>query len=149
MKTYTFAPIAAREYPSLRLLDNPYIWGGVRFCVNVSEKPYTADLVKALRDRGIEWIYCPVSEADGAQWLDSLIVALPRMLYTYESGLKQIVHCDFGNNRSRSFVEALYFKIRGEQLADEYKGEFNHLIYNCKVGHLPELSVTEETIRAI
>ena len=71
------------------------------------------------------------------------------MLYTYESGLKQIVHCDFGNNRSRSFVEALYFKIRGEQLADEYKGEFNHLIYNCKLGHLPELSVTEETIRAI
>lgn len=149
MKSYTFAPIAAREYPSFRLLDNPYIWGGVRFCVNVSEKPYPTDLVKALRDRGIEWIYCPVSEADGAQWLDSLIVALPRMLYTYESGLKQIVHCDFGNNRSRSFVEALYYRIRGEHLADEYKGEFNHLIYNCKLGHLPELSVTEETIRAI
>ena len=149
MKSYTFASIAAREYPSLRLLDNPYIWGGVRFCVNVSEKPYTADLVKALRNRGIEWICCPVSEADGAQWLDSLITALPRMLYAYESGQKQIVHCDFGNNRSRSFVEALYYRIRGEHLADEYKGEFNHLIYNCKVGHLPELSITEETIRAI
>ena len=40
MKSYAFAPIAAREYPTLHLLDNPYIWGGVQFCVNLSEKPY-------------------------------------------------------------------------------------------------------------
>ena len=89
------------------------------------------------------------NEADGAQWLDSLITALPKMLFAYQAGQKQIVHCDFGNNRSRSFVEALYFRIRGEQLADEYKGELNHLAYNCKLGHLPMLSRTEEIIRSI
>lgn len=149
MKAYTFAPISAREYPTLHLLDNPYIWGGVQFCVNVSEKPYSSDLVKALREHGIEWIYCPVSEDDGALWLDSLMMALPKMLFAYEAGQKQIVHCDFGNNRSRSFVEALYYRIRGEQLADEYKGEFNHLVYNCKIGHLPMLSRTEEVLRSI
>lgn len=149
MKAYTFAPISAREYPTLHLLDNPYIWGGVQFCVNVSEKPYSSDLVKALREYGIEWIYCPVSEDDGALWLDSLMMALPKMLFAYEAGQKQIVHCDFGNNRSRSFVEALYYRIRGVQLADEYKGEFNHLVYNCKIGHLPMLSRTEEVLRSI
>ena len=149
MRSYTFAPISAREYPTIRLLDNPYIWGGVRFCVNVSEKPYSAELAKALRERGIEWIYSPVSEEDGAQWLDAITYALPRMLHAYESGLKQVVHCDFGNNRSRSFAEALYFRLNNEHLADEYKGEFNHLVYNCKIGHLPALEKTEALIRSL
>lgn len=30
MRTYLFAPIAAREYPTIALLDNPYVWGGVQ-----------------------------------------------------------------------------------------------------------------------
>lgn len=111
MRSYAFAPISAREYPTIRLLDNPYIWGGVRFCVNVSEKPYSTELVMALKEHGIEWIYCPVSENDGAQRRDAILNALPKMLLAYESGLKQVVHCDFGNNRSRSFVEDLYYQI--------------------------------------
>ena len=41
MKIYTFAPIAAREYPTLALLDNSY---GACFCLNVSEKPYSPEL---------------------------------------------------------------------------------------------------------
>ena len=102
MRAYPFAPIAAREYPTISLLNNPYIWGGVSFCVNVSEKPYPVELAKTLADHGIDWIYCPVSEEDGAQWLDALMTALPRMLYAYKTGLKQVIHCDFGNNRSRS-----------------------------------------------
>lgn len=40
MKLYTFAPISAHEYPTVRILDHPYIWGGVQFCVNLTEKPY-------------------------------------------------------------------------------------------------------------
>ena len=69
MRTYSFAPISAREYPTIALLDNPYIWGGVRFCVNVSEKPYPVELAKALADHGIDWIYCPISEEPGRQLL--------------------------------------------------------------------------------
>lgn len=54
MKLYTFAPISAREYPTIALLDNPFIWGGVQFCVNVSEKPYPVDIARALAERGID-----------------------------------------------------------------------------------------------
>lgn len=148
MRSYPFAPIAAREYPTIALLDNPYIWGGVQFCVNVSERPYPVELAKALADHGIDWIHCPVSEEPGAQWLDALMTALPRMLYAFKMGRKQVVHCDFGNNRSRSFIEALYFCLHNEHFRDEYKGEINHLVYNCTMKHLPALANTEEMIRS-
>lgn len=149
MKTYAFASIAAREYPTIALLDNPYIWGGVRFCVNVSERRYPVELAKALADHGIDWIHCPISEEDGEQWLDAFMTALPRMLYACKTGLKQVVHCDFGNNRSRSLIEALYFCLHHEHLADEYKGELNHLIYNCRIHHLPDLAQTESVLLSL
>lgn len=149
MRTYSFAPISAREYPTVRLLDNPYIWGGVQFCVNVSEKAYSYELAQALKQHGIDWIFCPVSEEESEQWLDSLVSALPKMLVAYKSGLKQVVHCDFGNNRSRTFVEAFHFLLRGEHLADEYKGYFNHLVYNSVIGHLPALEEMEAIIKSI
>lgn len=58
-----------------------------------------------------------------------------------------IVHCDFGNNRSRSFVEAFHYMVIGRQLEDEYKGEINHLAYNCKAGHLPPMEELESKLR--
>ena len=60
-----------------------------------------------------------------------------------------IVHCDMGNNRSKSFVEAFYFLLKGEQYPDEYNGEYNHLIYNSKIGHLPPMEELEQSISAI
>ena len=139
MKSYTFAPISAREYPTVKILDHPYIWGGVRFCVNLSEKPYTPELEAAMADHGIAWIHCPVSEEPGADWWESFTKALPLMHKAYMEGKKQIVHCDLGNNRSRSLVEAFHYLLKHSHLEDEYKGEFNHLAYNCKIGHLPPL----------
>ena len=68
------------------------------------------------------------------------------MYRAYKDGKKQIVHCDMGNNRSRSFVEALYYGLHNQHLLEEYKGEINHLAYNCKIGHLPLLSETENII---
>ena len=147
MKSYTFAPIAAREYPTLHLLDNPYIWGGVQFCVNLSEKPYNPELRSALESLGIEWFHCPVSEEPGADWIPSFAEALPKIYRAFKEGKKQIVHCDLGNNRSRSLVEALYYAINRKHFPDEYKGEFNHLIYNCKEGHLPDVSELELRIQ--
>ena len=35
---------AASGRVTLKILDHPYIWGGVQFCINVSEKPYTSEL---------------------------------------------------------------------------------------------------------
>ena len=144
MKTYDFAPIAAREYPTVQLLDNPYIWGGVQLSINVSEKPYSPELMKAMREHGISWFGCSVSEDEGENWFDALRWALRIMVTSYMTGMKMVVHCDFGNNRSRTFVEAFYYVLKGEQLHDEYKGEFNHLIYNCKQGHLPPVEILEK-----
>ena len=139
MRSYSFAPIAARDYPTVEILDHPYIWGRVSFCINVSEKPYSAELVEAMRVHGIEWLYHPVSEDLGADWTSALEKALPKMYEAYKAGMRQVIHCDYGNNRSRTFIEAFYYLLTREQFQDEYKGEVNHLVYNCKRGHLPPI----------
>lgn len=147
MKSYSFAPISAREYPTVKILDNPYIWGGVQFCVNVSEKPYTPEQEAAMAAHGIEWVFCPVSEDDGALWWESMEKGLRALDAAHKTGKKIVVHCDCGNNRSRSFVEAFHYMITGKQFEDEYKGEINHLAYNCKAGHLPSLEETESKLQ--
>jgi hypothetical protein len=149
MKTYDFAPIAAREYPTVKILDHPYIWGGVEFCLNVSEKAYAKDLDVAMKEHGIQWLHCPVSEDEGADWLDSLKRGLVALRDAHMAGKKMVVHCDGGNNRSRSFVEAFYLMLTGGNYHDEYRGEYNHLIYNCKIGHLPPLEELEQSIRKL
>lgn len=146
MRIYSFAPISAREYPTIRLLDHPFIWGGVRFCLNVSEKPYTPELETAMTQHGIDWAFCPVSEEMGADWKESMMDGLIALNAAFKDGKKIVVHCDFGNNRSRSFVEAFHYLISGEHLQDEYKGEFNHLFFNCNQGHLPPIAETEKLI---
>lgn len=146
MRSYSFAPIAAREYPTVSILDHPYIWGGVSLVVNVSEKPYPLEIEKKMLEKGILWIHCPVSEDEGKPWVESLMKALPLMEKAYREGKRIAVHCEFGNNRSRTFVEAFHYLLTGEQFQEEYKGEMNHLAYNCKVGHLPPL---EKMVRMI
>ena len=149
MKSYSFAPISAREYPTIRLLDHPFIWGGVRFCLNVSEKPYTPELEAAMIQHGIDWAFCPVSEEMGADWKESMKTGLIALNAAFKDGKKIVVHCDFGNNRSRSFVEAFHYMITGNHLKDEYKGEFNHLFFNCCQGHLPPITETERMILSL
>ena len=87
---------------------------------------------------GIEWLHCPVSEEDGADWYDSLQEGVRALYKAYSAGKKMIVHCDLGNNRSKSFVETLYYVLMGEHYHDEYKGAYNHLVYNWGIGHLPQ-----------
>ena len=149
MRLYSFAPISAREYPTVETLDHPHIWGGVQFCVNLSEKPYSPDLVSAMAAHGIEWVHCPVSEGPGADWLESFAIALPKMYRACKAGKKQIVHCDLGNNRSRAFAEALFFAVVRKEYDEPYKGADNHLEYNCIQGHLPDIGEVERRIRAM
>jgi hypothetical protein len=149
MKSYHFAQISARDYPTIKSLDHPYIWGGVQFCLNVSEKPYPPELQIAMKKHGIDWLFCPVSEDTGANWVDSLKTGVKALLVANNTGKKIVVHCDYGNNRSRAFVEALYYNLTETEFNDEYKGEINHLAYNCKVGHLPELKSVEKWLRLL
>lgn len=115
----------------------------------MSEKPYSPELVEAMSYHGIEWIYLPISEDLGANWTSALETALPKMYEVYKSGKRQVVHCDFGNNRSRTFVEAFYYLLTREQFQDEYKGEVNHLVYNCKRGHLPPIEEIVSKLKSI
>ena len=147
MKSYSYAPKSARDYQTVKVLDHLYVWGGIRLCVNLSEKPYSTELVEAMAEHGIEWIHCPLSEEDGASWWSAYRTALPKMLEALRAGKKIVVHCDFGSNRSRTLIEAFHFLLTGIEYADEYKGEYNHLSYNCKHGHLPEMQETERLIR--
>lgn len=78
-------------------------------------------------------------EERGEQWLGSLVSALPRMPVACKSGQKQVVHCDSGDNRGRTLVEAFHLLVKGGHLADEYKGSFSHRAYNCSIGFLPTL----------
>ena len=147
MKTYSFAPISAREYPTVYLLNNPYIWGGVKLSLNVSEKPYPRDIVKAMKDKGIEWIHLPVSETDFSKsWHPNIVAGVMKLKEAYDRGWKTVVHCDFGNNRSRTFIEAFYYLLKAEEFQDEYKGEINHLAYNCREGHLPSIEEVERSL---
>lgn len=36
--------------------------------------------------------------------------------------------------------------LKGKHLEDPYKGAWNHLVYNCKLGHLPPLKEVEATL---
>ena len=74
---------------------------------------------------------------------------MAELYQAYEDGKKIIVHCDFGNNRSRTLVEAFYYHLFGKHMEDEYKGEINHLVYNSKVGHLPPMEDLEKDLLSL
>ena len=116
--------------------------------MNVSERPDPPDIVKAMKEKDIAWEHIPVSETDfSVSWLQPLIRGVLRLNDAYENGLKMVVHCDFGNNRSRTFIEAFHFFLTGEEFPDEYKGEMNHLAYNCKIGHFGSLKDVEDALK--
>ena len=88
--------------------------------MNVSERPYPPDIVKAMKEKDIAWEHIPVSETDfSVSWLQPLIRGVLSLNDAYENGLKMVVHCDFGNNRSRTFIEAFHFFLTGEEFPDE------------------------------
>lgn len=147
MKIYTFASISARDYPTVKILDHPYIWGGVQFCISLSEKPYSPELIKAMAEHSIKWVHFPLSEKPGVSWQEAYSQALPLLLGAYKAGKKIVVHCDFGANRSRTLIEAFYYILTGEEYDDEHKGEINHLAYNCKLNHFPPLEETETWLK--
>ena len=57
------------------------------------------------------------------------------------------VEKDFGEKRT--IVEALYFALKREEYDDPYKGQDNHLIYNCVQGDLPETGELERRLLAM
>lgn len=148
MKVYTFAPIAVREYPVIGPHDRPYLWGGVKLCINLSEKPYPPPFQKALSDQGIQWVHCPITDDPDSEWLDALSRALPKMYSAFRLGWNQVIHTD-GGTKSQTFVEALYYAVKKTEYDEPYNGVANHLAFNCREGHLPDLPDMERRIRSM
>lgn len=72
------------------------------------------------------------------------------MLLSYQ-GEETIVHCDFGNNRSRLVCEFSTFAKTGRWINDETSvglgGCPNKTEYNIKNGNLPDIKVIEQKIK--
>ena len=149
MKKYKFANITVRPYPNICDVNNKWIFTPqINVVVNVSQK-YKAEIVNAIREKGIEYFHYPLEEEVADIGWKNVQKAV-RTLMLYNSIDKHIlVHCDGGNHRSRLVVEAFYFAKFGTHLIDEYKGYENHLIYDCSAGYLPPLNVVEDVLKQL
>ena len=143
MKNYTFSKVSARGYLTKADLENRWIiTDDLKLVINLSEK-CDEDAARLLEGRGISYIWLPLLEETEDIGYDAILKAVDEMLKHDESGDRMIVHCDFGNNRSRTVVEAFHFAKMGFHLEDEYKGFQNHLIYNSESGFLPPIRQIE------
>ena len=143
MRFYKFAKIAARNFPTVADLNNPWIFSeDVAVVINVSQfqKPEIVEMIKA---KGIEYFHLPLNEEVADIGWENIKQAVTILLQKERGGKRIIVHCDFGQHRSRVVIEAFHYAKFAEHFADEYKGYNNHLIYNCQTQHLPDLQTIE------
>lgn len=146
MRSYPFAKISARNFPTPADIRNPWIFPkdvAVVLCVS---QYYDESLVNVFKQRGAEYHYLPLEEeVDDIGW-ENLKRAVEILLKYDKEDKRMVVHCDFGQHRSRLVVEAFFYAKYGEHFGDEYKGYFNHLIYDCSTCHLPRLSIVEKEL---
>ena len=149
MKAYKFAKITARPYPNMCDVNNKWIFTpetGV--VINVSQK-YKADIVEAIKQKGIEYHHFPLDEEVPDIGWENIKKAV-KILFECEQRDKHIlVHCDGGNHRSRLVVEAFHYAKFRTHFIDEYKGYENHLIYDCCSGYLLPLKEVETELKNI
>ena len=147
MKTYDFARIQVRPFPTAAELKNPHIYGRVRYVLNVSEEDYTEEIEKRMKSLGIQTYHFPLVETGNDMGLENILKAVRILEKADAEGAPAIVHCGFGNNRSRVVVECFHYRKMGFQLKDEYKGAMNHLAYSCGIGLLPPMAEMERILR--
>ena len=146
MRTYKFAKITARNFPTIADLNNPWIFqADVAVVVSVTPH-YDKRIVEAIQAKGIEFYQFPLEEeVDDIGW-ENVKQAVDVLLKYDKEDKRMIVHCDFGQHRSRLVIEAFHYAKFGEHFADEYKGYINHLIYDCSTSHLPPLEFVERQL---
>ncbi len=149
MKSYDFARIQARPFPTAAELGNPYIYGRVKYVLNVSDKDYPKEIAEGMARLGIRSFFLPLVETGNDMGLENILRTVRILELADEEGVPVIVHCGFGNNRSRVVVECFHYRKFGFQLEDAYKGARNHLEYNCSNGLLPPIEEVESMILAL
>ncbi|MBQ3535891.1 MAG: dual specificity protein phosphatase family protein [Alistipes sp.] len=149
MKIYKFSKISARCFPTIADINNPWIFQeDIGLVINVSQHT-NDDIANILKLKGIKYLHFPLEEEVNDIGWENIKQAIVELLQFDKTGNRIIVHCDFGQHRSRLVIEAFYFAKFGEHFSDEYKGCFNHLIYNCTNNHLPNLDVVENTLLSL
>ena len=147
MKTYSFAKIVVRGFPTMAELNNPYIYTpDVKVVLNVSEHEYPKEIEEEFNRRGVRMEHLPLVEEGPDMGFMNIIWATTVLEEADEAGEKIVVHCGCGNNRSRTVVEAYYFEKYQKHFEDEYKGYPNHLLYNIGEGHLPSRKTVEDML---
>ena len=136
MKRYKFAKIIVNHFPTRADLENPYIFGGIRAVVNVSENE-DEEMVSSFYTKGIEYYHFPLKEEVADMGWENIIRAVSIILDKIRNEIPVMIHCTGGNNRSRLVAECVYYSIYGSDYPDDYKGEVNHLIYNVMNHHIP------------
>lgn len=147
MKIYKFANIAARPYPNICDISNPWIFRpDTIVIINVSQtqKPEITDIIKR---KGIDYHFFPLKEETTDIGWENVKKAVKVLLHYETTGRHMLVHCDCGNHRSRLVIEAFHYAKMGVHFLDEYKGYDNHLVYDCSSGFLPPLKEIEAVLR--
>ena len=149
MHTYPFAKISARNFPTPADLRNPWIFPkDVAVVVCVSQY-FDEALAEIMKSRGAEYHHLPLEEeVDDIGW-ENILKAVAIILQADKEDKRVIVHCDFGQHRSRLIVEAFHFAKFGTHFVDEYHGYDNRIIYNCSNHHLPPLEVVEQELKQL
>ena len=146
MRTYSFAKISARNFPTPADLRNPWIFPNDVAVVICVSQYYDETLADVFKQRGAEYHYLPLEEdVDDIGW-ENIKKAIAIILQADKEAKRVVVHCDFGAHRSRLVVEAFHFAKFGEHFTDEYHGYSNRIIYNCSNHHLPPLEVVEQEL---
>ena len=116
--------------------------------VNVSQR-FDEHIANELAKRGVEYHHLPLDEEVNDIGWKNIKKAVVIILQADKEGKRVVVHCDFGQHRSRLVVEAFHFAKFGTHFSDSYHDYDNHLIYNCRCNHLPPLEVVEQELREL
>lgn len=141
MKKYDFAKITVRPFPTISDVANPYIFGGIKSVINVSEKE-DLSLKEFYNIHSITYHHLPLKECVSDMGWCNILECTKILIENIKNKRATLVHCIGGNNRSPLVVECAYYALFGKHLNDEYKGVNNHLLYNIAQGYLP-LSLIE------
>ena len=121
MRFYPFAKIAARCFPTVADLNNPWIFpNDVALAINVS-KHFDPKIAKAIEDKHIEYLHLPLDEEVADIGWNNIKEAVKHLLRYDKEDKRMIVHCDFGQHRSRLVIEAFYYAKYGEHFIDKYR----------------------------
>lgn len=136
MRKYDFANIIVRPFPTKSDVSNPYIFGGIKCVINVSEKEDTY-LTDYYKSHSITYHHFPIKECVPDMGWSNILKCVKIIIHNVRNDIPTIVHCIGGNNRSPLAVECAFFALYGCHLTDEYNGAKNHLQYNVEQGYLP------------